>query len=135
MIRRPTSVDPVNEILSTLGSVTMASPTGTPGPGRTLTTPGGMSASAMIPASSMAVTGVSMAGFSTTVFPVAMAGAIFQTAIMYGTFHGMIWAHTPNGDRSTNSQAAVGKSWRSPPPPEALEPAPPARHPPDTFWD
>jgi hypothetical protein len=71
-----------------------------------------MSDSWMIRASSIAVTGVSGAGFSTMVFPVAMAGAIFQIAIMYGTFHGMIWAHTPNGSRWTHSHAGTGKSNR-----------------------
>ena len=81
-MRRPASVDPVNATLSTRGSVTMASPVGTPGPGRTLTTPGGMSDSWITRASSIAVTGVSAAGFSTTVLPVAMAGAIFQIAII-----------------------------------------------------
>ena len=36
-----------------------------------------------------------LAGFSTTVFPAASAGAIFQASISSGKFHGMTWATTP----------------------------------------
>ena len=36
-----------------------------------------------------------LAGFSTTVFPAASAGAIFQASISSGKFHGMTWAATP----------------------------------------
>ena len=39
---------------------------------------------------SNAVSGVVSAGFRTTVFPVASAGASFHAAIMRGKFHGMI---------------------------------------------
>jgi hypothetical protein len=45
MIRRPTSVDPVNATLSTSGEETSASPAAAPEPGRTLTTPSGIPAS------------------------------------------------------------------------------------------
>jgi hypothetical protein len=82
MILRPTSVEPVNATLSTRGSETSASPELGPSPGTMLTTPGGISESAITSASAIAVTGVSSAGFSTTVLPVAIAGAIFQMAIM-----------------------------------------------------
>jgi hypothetical protein len=82
MIRRPTSVEPVNVTLSTRSSVTSASPAVGPWPGTTLTTPGGMSDSARIPAKARADSGVSSAGFSTIVFPVAIAGGIFHMAIM-----------------------------------------------------
>ena len=61
------------------------------------TTPGGRSASWIISASSSAVSGVVSAGLSTTVFPVASAGAIFHAAISSGKFHGMIWPATPIG--------------------------------------
>ena len=44
-----------------------------------------------------AVRGVVSAGFNTTVFPVAIAGAIFQAAINKGKFHGMICPATPSG--------------------------------------
>ena len=61
------------------------------------TTPGGSSASWITWASSSAVSGVVSAGFSTTVLPVASAGASFQAAISSGKFHGMIWPATPTG--------------------------------------
>ena len=51
----------------------------------------------MISASVSAVSGVVSAGLSTTVLPVASAGAIFQAAISSGKFHGMIWPATPSG--------------------------------------
>ena len=43
------------------------------------------------------MSGVVSAGFSTTVLPVASAGASFQAAISSGKFHGMIWPATPSG--------------------------------------
>ncbi len=44
-----------------------------------------------------AVSGVSSAGFSTTVQPAANAGASFQAIIRVGKFHGMIAPTTPTG--------------------------------------
>jgi hypothetical protein len=41
------------------------------------------------------VSGVNSAGFSTTVLPAAIAGAIFQASISSGKFQGMIWPTTP----------------------------------------
>ena len=75
---------------------TMAWPIDGP-PARTLTTPGGRSHSAMMSASVSAVSGVVSAGLSTTVLPVASAGAIFHAAISSGKFHGMICPATPSG--------------------------------------
>ena len=43
------------------------------------------------------MSGVVSAGLSTTVFPAASAGAIFQASISSGKFHGMIWPATPIG--------------------------------------
>ena len=45
----------------------------------------------------MAVSGVVSAGFNTTVFPVASAGANFQAAINKGKFQGIICPATPRG--------------------------------------
>ena len=59
----------------------------------------GIPASRQISASTIAVIGVALAGFSTTVFPVASAGASFQAAISSGKFQGTICAQTPNGSR------------------------------------
>ena len=67
----------------------------------TLTTPFGRSVSSRSSASRSAVSGVFDAGLSTTLLPIASAGASFQTAITSGKFQGMIPAHTPTGSRST----------------------------------
>ena len=44
----------------------------------------------------MAVKGVVSAGFRTTVFPHAKAGAIFHAAMRRGKFQGIICPATPN---------------------------------------
>ena len=96
MISLPTSVEPVNAILSTPGCCTSSAPA-RPSPVTMLTTPGGSSAWRRTSAKSSAVSGVVSAGFSTTVFPAASAGAIFQESMSSGKFHGMIWPATPIG--------------------------------------
>ena len=101
MIRRPTSVDPVNATLSTSGLRTSSSPTTDPGPGTTFTTPGGIPASRHSSPSLSVDSGASSAGLITTVLPAAMAGAIFHAAICMAKFHGVIAAHTPIGSRRT----------------------------------
>jgi hypothetical protein len=93
---RPTSVEPVNAILSTPGCLTSASPV-RPSPVTTFTTPAGSPTSWHSSANRSAVSEVNSAGFSTTVFPVAMAGAIFQASMRSGKFHGMICPTTPTG--------------------------------------
>jgi hypothetical protein len=50
-----------------------------------------------------AVSEVNSAGLSTTVFPIARAGAIFQASIRSGKFHGMICPITPTGSRPGSS--------------------------------
>ena len=60
------------------------------------TTPAGNPDSSMISASFKAVSEVVSAGFNTTVFPAARAGAIFHAAINKGKFQGMICPATPN---------------------------------------
>ena len=94
-IARPTSVEPVNAILSTSGCFTSASPV-EPSPVTMLTTPAGTRL-LQISAKASAVSGVNSAGFRTTVFPVASAGAIFHASISKGKFQGMIWPTTPQG--------------------------------------
>ena len=44
-----------------------------------------------------AVSGDSSDIFSTAVLPSARHGAVFQVAVMKGTFHGETNAHTPTG--------------------------------------
>ena len=100
----PTSVEPVNAIFFTRGWFTIAAPV-SPAPVTMLTTPGGRSASSQTFASAIAVNGVVSAGFSTTVLPQEIAGAIFQAAIRSGKFHGMIWPHTPIGDTACRGNA------------------------------
>ena len=62
-----------------------------------LTTPGGRPASAQISANASAVSGVVSAGFRTTVFPQASAGAIFHASISSGELQPMTWPTTPSG--------------------------------------
>ena len=64
----PTSVEPVNAILSTPGCATSAAPV-RPSPVTMLTTPGGSSAWRSTSQNSSAVSGVVSAGLSTTVLP------------------------------------------------------------------
>ena len=99
---RPTSVDPVKAILSTSGWATSSLPV-SPSPVTTLSTPGGSPASAAISANRSAVSGVNSAGFNTTVFPAASAGATFHATMSSGKFHGMIWPTTPTGPYPGNS--------------------------------
>ena len=67
----------------------------------TLTTPGGTPASSRIAAIASAVSGVSLAGLSTTVQPAASAGPILRVAIAAGKFHGVTSTQTPTGWRET----------------------------------
>ncbi len=89
-IDAPTSVEPVKAIFPTPGCSTSRCPQVRPGPTTTLTTPSGTPAAAAISAKRTAVSGVSSAGFSTTVLPAASAGASFQEAIASGKFHGVM---------------------------------------------
>ena len=79
---------PVKATFATRGSVAIAIPI-SPGPVMMLTTPGGRSACWQTSAKRSAVSGVVLAGFRTTVFPAASAGAIFQASISSGKFHGI----------------------------------------------
>src|SRR5882762_961091 len=97
VISRPTSVDPVKATLSTPGWEAMAAPTTLPGPVTTLSTPGGKPACATSSASRSVDSEVSSAGLSTTVLPIASAGASFQEAIDIGKFHGTMAPTTPIG--------------------------------------
>ena len=46
------------------------------------------------------MSGVSCAGFKTTVHPAASAGATFHVARLRGKFHGTIAPTTPTGSRN-----------------------------------
>ena len=47
-----------------------------------------------------AVSGVLLAGFQMTGLPATSAGAIFQTGIRIGKFHGVMMPTTPSGTRT-----------------------------------
>ena len=113
MIRRPTTVEPVKETLSTSGCEASSSPTVAPPPVMTFTTPLGRSVSSSSSARRSAVSGVLDAGLSTQELPIASAGASFQTAMTSGKFQGMIPAQTPIGSRSTKLYEWVGNSTGS----------------------
>src|SRR5271163_1887683 len=83
-ISLPTAALPVKAILSTPGWATSAAPVVSPGPLTIFTTPGGTPHSSNQLATSIAVSGVCSAGFSTQVQPAANAGASFQEAITSG---------------------------------------------------
>ena len=70
-------------------------------PVTTLKTPAGKN-SDITSAMNMLEAGVVSLGFNTTVFPEAIAGAHFQTAITIGIFHGVTAAQTPIGSRRIN---------------------------------
>src|SRR3954468_20976939 len=73
--RRPARVEPVNETASTPGGAAIASPTTGPKPVTRLNTPAGTPSSSKISASTNALSGTTSLGLSTTVQPVAIAGA------------------------------------------------------------
>ena len=74
-MRFPARVDPVNEIMSTSGWRTSASPTVSPKPVTRLNTPFGRPAASITSASAKALKGAISEGLSTTVQPAASAGA------------------------------------------------------------
>src|SRR5436190_10962774 len=75
----------------------ISSPASDPDPMIRFRTPGGMPASANISVMRVAVPGVIVAGLKTTALPATSAGAIFQTGIATGKFHGVTTATTPKG--------------------------------------
>jgi hypothetical protein len=78
----PARTEPVIEIIAGVGWSTIAAPVARP-PVITLSTPAGRN-SAATSASSRVDEGVVSEGFSTTVFPAAMAGANFHVAMFSG---------------------------------------------------
>ncbi len=109
---RPTSVEPVKAILSTSGCSTSAAPV-RPSPVTTLSTPGGSPAARTTSAKRSAVSEVNSAGLSTTVFPIASAGATFHASISRGKFQGMICPTTPTPTcpGSSDSMSCAQPAW------------------------
>ena len=112
--RRPAAVEPVNDTRSTLGSVTIASPTSAP-PRTTCSRPSGRPASRKT-ASNIAPpqTGVCGSGLRITALPTASAGATTRMPSTDGEFQGVIAPITPAGTRrSIDSRpgTTLGTSW------------------------
>ena len=97
MILRPVSVPPVKEIARTSGCCTKALPAVAPKPCTTLNTPSGIPASKAKRPNSLAVSGEISDIFNTAVLPKAKQGAVFQVAVINGTFQGETKPQTPTG--------------------------------------
>ena len=110
-IARPVSVEPVKAMRSIPGWAASAAPASAPSPVTTFSTPSGRPHSCMIRASFSTVSDASSEGFSTTVQPVARAGAIFQTEPAIGAFQGMIAPTTPSGSRTVIETISPGKEF------------------------
>src|SRR4051794_29031953 len=95
-MRRPTDVEPVNEIMSTWRDETSASPTSGPEPTTTFTTPGG-NTSCSSSHTRMTAIGSCGAGFTTTVLPIASAGPTLPAMFTIGKLYGVMHATTPTG--------------------------------------
>ena len=74
-----------------------------PEPITKLNKPSGMSCLEIISLKATALAGVMFAGFQTTAFPNASAGAIFQLAVAVGKFQGDIIATVPIASRRTST--------------------------------
>src|SRR3984957_16770556 len=94
-INFPTAVDPVKLITGASRCDASGAPAFGPSPLTRFTTPGGNPASASVCTRRYDDSGVSSAGFRTTVFPLTSAGIIFHDGIAIGKFHGVIRPATP----------------------------------------
>src|SRR5262245_24919066 len=103
-MRRPTVVEPVNEIMSTSGASTSASPIAGSEPQTKFSTPGG-STSFTMRQSAPTPRGSPGAGFTTTVLPHASAGPIFPAQFVIGKLYGVMQATTPTGSRAATPNA------------------------------
>ena len=106
MMRRPTAVEPVNEIMSTFGDNVSSSPIRWSDDVTTLITPAGMSVfSAIRRPRNVAFHGVSGAGFTIMVLPVARAWPTLCSVTSTGKFHGMMAPTTPTGSRQIRRES------------------------------
>src|ERR1700686_2508294 len=103
----PTSVDPVKPTKRTAGCSHRTLPIGGAAPVMTLNTPLGTPAFSASAASASALSGVSLAGFKTTVQPAASAGDTLRVIIEFGKFHGVIAPQTPIGCLIASSRASA----------------------------
>ena len=102
-IRCPTAVEPVKLTMSTSGESTTASPTSARVPLTTLTTPGGAPAASSASAIRYTDSGSCGAGFTTTVLPIASAGAILPAGLAQGLLYEVMQATTPTGWRTASA--------------------------------
>ena len=108
MMRCPTAVEPVNEIMSTFGESVSSSPTRWSDDVTTLTTPGGMSVrSAIRRPRNVAFHGVSGAGLTISVLPVASACPTLCSVTSTGKFHGTMAPTTPTGSRQIRRESSA----------------------------
>src|SRR2546428_503129 len=101
------AVEPVKEILSTLGSVTSRSDTSRSAV-TTFTTPAGRPTASATSANTYPAAGASGDTFSTTVQPASSAGAALLTISWSGPFHGMMAPTTPTGSRHSRPKSPPG---------------------------
>ncbi len=102
-MRRPTAVEPVKLTMSTSGESTAASPTVLSRPETTLTTPGGTPASSSAAAIPYTDSGSCGAGFTTTVLPIASAGATLPAGFAQGLLYEVMQVTTPTGWRTASA--------------------------------
>ncbi len=103
---RPISVEPVKVSMRTSGLEVSSLPMALALPVTTLNTPVGMPARCASSASASAESGVSEAGFTTTVQPTASAGATLRVIMAFGKFQGVMAATTPTGCLMTTMRAS-----------------------------
>src|ERR1700744_3448877 len=102
----PTSVDPVKPTKRTAGCSHSTLPIGGASPVMILNTPFGTPAFSAKATSANALSGVSLAGFSTPVQPAASAGDTLRAIIEFGKFQGVIAPQTPIGCLIANRRAS-----------------------------
>src|SRR5881397_2934188 len=100
-MRCPTGVLPVNDTMS-MSASTSACPASAPEPVTTLNTPGGSPASSTASANRSTASGSCGAGFTTTVLPMASAGATLPAMLVSGKLYGVMHATTPTGCRAAS---------------------------------
>ncbi|MNC31555.1 hypothetical protein D3C75_798800 [compost metagenome] len=112
---RPTAVEPVKEILRTVGLPVSSSPMPAGIPVTTLNTPAGMPTRSASTARAKADSGVRSEGLTMTGHPAARAGAHLRVIIALGKFHGVIAAQTPTGCLSVSKRRSpLGAGMVSP---------------------
>src|SRR3982751_3989577 len=99
-------VEPTNEIALTFGCSSKRS-TATLSPWTTLNTPGGRPASASSCAQNIAADGSRSLGFSTNVFPHAIAIGYIHIGTIAGKLNGVMPATTPSGWRIEYESTSV----------------------------